>query len=248
MARIEWGKAPRPYTTGIDRGVLYPIGAAVAWNGLISIAEKVSDSKTVVYLDGQKIQHQPLTENYAVTLDAFTYPSEFEIYDGVDGFAMGQQLPRFGLSYRVRHGEGYRIHLVYNALAIATDKTWQTLSDSPTASLFSWDVYTLPNAYPEILPSAHVIVDTNVALPGTIAALEDKLYGTGIENPVMPSIEDLVDLFEANAEFIVVDHGDGTWTATGSDEQIQVHGDWTFDITVPTAIYISMTEYTLSSA
>lgn len=267
MPRINWdATGERFYEAGIDRGVLYTQGnAGVPWSGLISVSEKPSGGNAVsYYMDGQKYVNMSSNEEYAATIQAYTYPDEFEVCDGtalIDSqsaglFVLHQRRQPFSLAYRTMIGndtsetDAYKIHIVYNALAAPSDRSFATMTEAtPSTSNFSWDITATPQVVPGFRPSAHIVIDTRIAHPGAISDVEDILYGTDSTSARIPDLSELITVFQMNALFIVVDNGDGTWTATAPDDLgIIVFSDAdTFTITFSSAVPISGTEYTLSS-
>ena len=211
MAKLNWGAAgQRFYEAGVDRGVLYPAtGPGVAWNGLISVDENPNggDSKPY-YLDGVKYLNLAEDDEYAATIEAYTYPAEFAVCDGTAihrrGLLVTQQpRQRFGLSYRTMVGndikgadQGYKIHLVYNALAAPTSRSYGTTTDTPEAMTFTWDLTATPVFLLGRKPSAHIIIDTAAATPELITEVENLLYGTSISSPRLPTPTELVALFD----------------------------------------------------
>ena len=261
MARITWDDPGRRiYETGIDRGVLYPPGGSgVPWNGLTSVRIRPSGGDPQgYYLDGTKYLNVASPEEFAATITAFTYPDEFAVCDGTarvhSGLFITEQ-PRkpFGFSYRTRIGNdldnnyGYKIHIVYNALAAPSDKDFETKGSSADPTDFSWDITTKPPAFTGFRRSAHVEIDTRSANPSAISDLEDFLYGTEIQAASLPTLSQLVDIFEAYAILTVVDNGDGTFTVTGPDDAITMLDADTFQINWPSAVPIDADTYTLSS-
>ena len=211
MAKLNWGAAgQRFYETGVDRGVLYPNGGpGVAWNGLISVNEspKGGDSKSY-YLDGVKYLNLAEAEEYSATIEAYTYPAEFEVCDGTamhrKGMLVTQQpRQRFGLSYRTMVGndiegtdKGYKIHLVYNALAAPTSRSYGTTTNAMEAMTFTWDLTTTPVFLLGQKPSSHIVLDTATAPSELITQVENLLYGTAISAPRLPTPTELVLLFD----------------------------------------------------
>lgn len=252
-----WGiPEDRLFEAGVDRGVLYlSDGSAVPWNGLTSVKDAPTiDSDEIDYFDGQKFIRRQSSEGFAATIEALTYPSEFEGYDGVDGVMTQQRRKFFGFSYRTHIGNavtgelGYKIHLVYNALAQPSDKTYSSIGESVDVSALSWDITTLPIAIPGIKPSSHLVIDSTIALPRTMQALEDALYGTDDVDGTLPSPLDVLEIFESNATLRIIDNGDGTWTAeTDADDIITMLDDTTFQISWPSAVYIDTDTYQISS-
>lgn len=207
MAELTWdGSGERLYETGVNHGVLYvldPItgvyGDGVAWNGLISVAEKPSGAEpTPLYADNIKYLTLISAEEFGATIEAYTYPDEFAECDGSyessDGLFIGQQTrKKFGLVYKTLMGNdvagnslGYKLHIIYGALAAPSEKSYSTINDSPEAITFSWEITTSPVEITGFLPAAMLIVDSTKADPTKLAALEDTLFGTYLSDPTLP--------------------------------------------------------------
>lgn len=207
MAELTWdGSGERLYETGVNHGVLYvldPItgvyGDGVAWNGLISVAEKPSGAEpTPLYADNIKYLTLISAEEFGATIEAYTYPDEFAECDGSyessDGLFIGQQTrKKFGLVYKTLIGNdvagnslGYKLHIIYGALAAPSEKSYSTINDSPEAITFSWEITTSPVEITGFLPAAMLIVDSTKADPTKLAALEDTLFGTYLSDPTLP--------------------------------------------------------------
>lgn len=211
MTRLSWNSVgERRYETGVDRGVLYPLeGPGVPWNGLISVTESPDGGGAVAYyIDGFKYYNESAPEEFEGTIEAYTYPDEFAVCDGTaelyEGLFITQQ-PRvaFDMSYRTKVGNdfagqnfGYKIHLIYNALASPSNRNNETIDDSPDAMTFTWDITTSPILVPSRKPSAHFIVESTKAKAATLADLEDILYGTDILVPRMPRPDELITMFD----------------------------------------------------
>lgn len=196
MAMLVWDKTGEHlYETGIDRGVLYvqesgayPTG--VAWNGLISVSESPSGAEAnAVYADNIKYLSLMSAEEFGATIEAYTYPDEFMECDGsatlVTGVTVGQQSRKtFGMCYRTKLGNdvdldehGYKIHIIYGATASPSEKGYQTISDSPEAITFSWEVSTVPVNVTGMKPTASLVIDSTKADAAKLQALEKILYG-----------------------------------------------------------------------
>lgn len=213
---VEWDKVgERLYETGVDHGVLYlptPIGeytTGFAWNGLVSVTESPSGAEsTPQYADNIKYLNLTSAEEFGGTIEAFTYPEEFAKCDGTAspsvGLSIGQQnRSTFGLSYRTRVGNdvdgsdhGYKLHLIYGALAAPTEKAYATINDSPEAITFSWEISTTPVALPGFKPTATLTIDSTKVDAADLAALEVLLYGDGTAEPKLPLPAEVVTLFE----------------------------------------------------
>lgn len=209
MAKLVWDEVgKRIYETGVDKGVLYvqdeegAYGKGVAWNGLTAVNESPSGAEpTPLYADNIKYLELTSKEEYGATIEAYTYPDEFEACDGSAelgaGVVIGQQSRKvFGLCYRTVKGNdvknndyGYKIHLVYGCKAKPAQKNYQTINDSPEAITFSWEVSTTPVEVEGFKPTATVTIDSTKVTPEKLKAVEDALYGTESVEPklLLPS-------------------------------------------------------------
>lgn len=227
------------YDIGVDHAVLYPPNAAgVVWNGLISVDEDPDGSDVVTaYFDGVKYIRRIRPGNYQASISVYYWPDEFLQLDGRVLYFDGQQRSKFDMSWRTEIAPGeHRIHLLYGCLAAPTTQTHQTHGSTPSISDFSWT----------LSADTHLIVDTTLAHDGALVALLNAMYGNA-GTPTLPSVDDVVSIFEANALLRIVDNGDGTWTATDNGDYITMIDDTTFQIDAPTAIYISSDTYKISS-
>ena len=223
--RLTWDDAgSRIYEAGVDRGVFYPKnGIGVPWNGLTSVKEAVEgDGLVVAYVDGQKIVNQVELGQFSADISAFTYPNEMYPYDGFGTYFAGQPRPTFNLSYRSMIGSdteglsyGYRLHLIFNCLLQPTNRSNDSLNAGSDIQEFTWKLTTTPVVNPYNRPSSHFFIDSPNVEAGALAAVENMLYGQAGIEPAFPTIQQLIDIFEANAIFVVIDNGDGTATYTG---------------------------------
>jgi hypothetical protein len=214
MAEIKWdGVGDRIFETGVDHGVLYvrdDLGAypqGVAWNGLTTVTESPSGAEvTPQYADNMKYLNLQSAEEFGATIEAFMYPDEFAACDGTAEIAPGvfvgqQNRSTFGFSYRTKVGNdtkgqdyGYKLHLIYGALAAPTEKSYTTINESPEAMSFSWEVSTTAVDVPGFKPAAQVVIDSTVVPPEYLAAVEDILYGTTTGTPKLPTPTELIAL------------------------------------------------------
>lgn len=211
MARLVWGVAgSRGYETGVDRGVLYPPNSAIGvpWNGLTSVDEKPSGGEPQpFYLDGVKYLQIANGEEFAATLSAYSSPIEFGPCDGTSNIYAGlfiTQQPRkqFGLTYRSLRGNdvneagyGYKIHLVYNALAKPSTRSNSSIADTTEVMELSWDISTIPPAITGFKPSAHLVIDSVSTDPAHLTAIENILYGSDADNPRLPDVSEILTIF-----------------------------------------------------
>jgi hypothetical protein len=261
-----WGSVgDRFYEAGVDRGVLYPEGLmGVVWNGLISISESpTGGGARPYYLDGIKYASPSAQEEWGASIEAYTYPDEFELCDGTESMAQGlfinQQSRRsFGLSYRTRIGNdidgeshGYKLHLIYNAQADPTEKSYQSIGDASDPLTFNWQLSSRPVKFVDpafgVKYGSHLVLDSTKVYPWAMRAVEELLYGTLINEPRLPSPQELINLFVDNALLKITDNGDGTWTADGPDANITMVGEDEFQIDWPSAVFIDENNYKISS-
>lgn len=256
MAKLKWdANGERIYGAGVDRGVFFPsVGPGVAWSGLVSVEEVPSGKGEIVYfIDGEKKRNRITLDSFAAKIEAFTYPNEFDEYDGFDGMWTQQSRKAFNFSYRTLIGNdrgidhGYEIHLVYNAQASPTNRDYESNDETVDPMTFGWDISTKPEQITGYAPTSHFVINTTTAHSWTVAAIEDILYGSEGSSPRMPSIAEVIEVFESNAILRIIDHGDGTWTASGPDEYIQMVDTTTFEITYPTAEYLDSETYQITS-
>lgn len=252
MAKLSWdAPGERFFEAGVDRGVLYPrTGQGVAWNGLIAVTETpVGGEAKPFYLDGIKYENRTTAEEFAATIEAFTYPDEFAICDGTSSlttglFANQQYRQPFGLCYRTKIGNdvsgqdfGYKIHLVYNATASPTQRGNQTISDNPDAIQFNWSVTTIPVRVTGIKPTAHFIIDSTKTDPIVLAAVEALLYGSEENVPTLPTPDELVAIYldaEPPVAFVVTDIGSDMFRITGPAGMVDMLDATHYRLTAPT--------------
>ena len=197
MSKLVWDKTgERLYETGVKQGVLYPMDAkgtypkGVPWNGLTNVTESPSGAEaTALYADDIKYLNLMSNEEFGGTIEAYTYPDEFAECDGsasiATGVYIGQQARKtFGFCYRTTIGNdvesnahGYKLHLVYGALASPSEKAYATINDSPEAITFSWEFSTTPVNVTGFTPTASLTIESNKVDAEKLAALEKILYG-----------------------------------------------------------------------
>lgn len=211
MAKIVWDESgKRLYETGVKNGVLYiqdengAYNKGVAWNGLTAVTESPSGAEaTPLYADDIKYLELLSAEEFGATIEAYTYPEEFEACDGSaslgTGVTIGQQDRKtFGLCYRTVLGNdvksneyGYKLHLIYGAKAAPSEKGYQTINDSPEAITFSWEVTTTPVNVAGFKPTASVTIDSTKIKPEKLKTIEDMLYGTESVEAKLPLPDEL---------------------------------------------------------
>ena len=231
--KLVWDKTgERLYETGVSKGVVYPIQTGgvytkgVAWNGLSAVTESPSGAEaSPIYADNIKYLNLMSAEEFAATVEAYTYPDEFAECDGsaeiAEGVYAGQQNRKiFGLSYQTIIGNdvdsndhGYKLHLIYGGQAAPSEKAYSTVNDSPEPVALSWEVSTTPVEITKTIngkklkPTAHITIDSTKVDAEKLAALEEILYGKdptepegsdGVE-PRLPLPDEVITLMTATA-------------------------------------------------
>ena len=219
MAKLVWDKiGERFFETGVNKGVLYPQSAdgaypkGVAWNGLTAVTESPSGAEaTPLYADNIKYLNLMSAEEFGATVEAYTYPEEFAICNGevalTEGVTIGQQKrTAFGMAYQTKVGNdvdselGYKIHLIYGALAAPSEKAYATVNDSPEAITFSWEVSTTPVEVEGFKPTATLVVDSTKVDAEKLAALEAVLYGSESEEARLPLPSEVLKIINGTVE------------------------------------------------
>lgn len=261
MTALMWDEVgERVFQTGVDRGVLYiSDDPGVAWNGLVSVEESPNREIKAFHLDGIKFLDAHILGEFQGKLSAFTYPEEFEQVLGIvpddNGLFLYDQPPiSFGLTYRTLLGDdvsatdrGYRIHILYNLMANPDTQTYQTLGDTVTPSTFSWGLTGTPIIIPGYRPTMHVSIDSTRIDLESLTSLEETLYGTETTVPTLPTLVELLALSAELDTITITDNGDGTWTATGPPNLVEMIGEDVFQIEEVDAVYLDEDTYEVST-
>lgn len=219
MSKIVWDQTgEKLYETGVKNGVLYPQAEGgtypkgVAWNGLTAVTESPSGAEaTPLYADDIKYLNLISAEEFGATVEAYMYPDEFAECDGsaeiAPGVSIGQQARKaFGMSYKTVLGNdvdnndhGYKLHLIYGALAAPSEKGYATINDSPEAITFSWELTTTPVSVNGFKPTASITIDSTKVNAEKLKALEDILYGTEEVEARLPLPDEIATLMKTDA-------------------------------------------------
>ena len=216
--RLVWDAVgERLFETGVKQCVLYPIdkisgtyNKGVAWNGVTSVSESPSGAEaTDLYADDAKYLSLLSAETFGCTVEAYTYPEEFEACDGTaqltPGVTIGQQARSvFGLCYRTTVGNdvdgndhGYKLHIIYGCKATPSEKSYSSINDSPEAITFSWTVNTTPVSVEGFKPTASLVIDSTKVDKSKLSKLEDVLYGSELADPRLPLPNEIVGILTA---------------------------------------------------
>ena len=223
MAKLVWDEAGKHiYETGVSKGVLYVMSntpgtyeKGVAWNGLSSVSESPTGAEvSAIYADNIKYLNLMSREEFEGSIEAYTYPDEFMACDGsaspedAKGFVVGQQDRKtFAFCYQTKIGNdlnpeaGYKIHIIYGALASPSERSYETVNDSPEAMTFSWDITTTPVAVTGFKPTAHVELDSTKIDKTKLEKIEAKLYGTDEPSgePTLLMPDEIIGMLKAAA-------------------------------------------------
>lgn len=217
MFNLAWDETgEKTYETGVDRGVLYPVAAngtyplGVVWNGLTAVTESPSGAEpNPIYADNRKYLTMMSLEEFGASVEAYTYPKEFEVCDGSaeisPGIVIGQQSRKgFGLAYRTIIGNdtelenhGYKIHLIYGCMASPSEKNYQTIGETPEAINFSWELTTTPVPVPGFKPTASLTIDSRTLSPAQMLEIEEILYGSGPSTARLPLPSEIIAIMNA---------------------------------------------------
>lgn len=228
MSALTWGRVgTRRFESGVDRGVLYPpVGDGVAWSGLTSIVEKMRADVEGVYFDGMRIGNAITYGEFSADLSCITYPPEFDTLQGVGelrrGVMLGDQpLQTFGLCYRTMIGDdtkeevGYKLHIVYNLIAVPSEKTYTSQSDDPAIVEYGYALTAIPEEVSGFRPTAQIVIKSTDVYPWLLEELEAILYGSAESNPRLPPMRELIAWVKNWARVkITVNEAEGTWTAS----------------------------------
>lgn len=215
-AALKWDQTgERLFETGTKKGVVYPMDIngtypkGAAWNGLTAVTVSPSGAEAnPLYADDIKYLNLYSNEDIGATVEAYTYPDEYAECDGsaapVKGVTIGQQRRKmFGLSWVTSIGNdvdgvdhGYKIHLLYGAMASPSEKAYTTQSDSPEAITFSWELTTTPVEVPNHKPTAYITIDSTKVDKTKLQAFEKTLYGSEEADAMLPLPEAVLKAFQ----------------------------------------------------
>lgn len=217
MARLIWDEVgQRFFETGVKNGVLYvqnndgSYANGVVWNGLTAITESPSGAEeTPLYADDVKYLTLRSAEEFGATIEAFTYPEEFEQCDGsaqiAAGVTVGQQARKaFALCYRTAVGNdiqgqefSYKLHIIYGCTVAPSEKSYSTINDNPEAITFSWELSTVPVPVDGFKPTASLVIDANKVEPGKLQLIENALFGDAENEATLLLPNQIMELMKA---------------------------------------------------
>lgn len=213
--KLKWDQAgQREFESGVRQVALFPMGtdgyeAGVAWNGVTAINENPGGAdKTELYADDIKYAVMRSAETFAFTIEAYTYPDEWNECDGsieaADGVFLGQQSRKaFGLVYRTEIGDdqhpgmdkGYKLHIIYNSTASPSSRGYSTINENPDAISFSWEADSTPVECAGHKAVSTIVIDSTKANSTKLGQLEAILFGSGTTDAMLPDPDTVLGYF-----------------------------------------------------
>ena len=249
--RLQWdNNEDRLIQTGVDHGVLYPVGGKpVSWNGLTEVAVKRADPKLeTLYYEGQPFDILSSKMHNSFRISAYTYPDVFDYLTGFDQDLTGvlvdnQQSRYFHVSYRTQVGlDDYQIHLILNQKAIPQEVVYRTIQGSPEPSTFVWETVGVPMRIGEF-NTCRLVFDTRVLPEIMIKTLENYLYGTSKTEASVDHVRNYINYLQTKMKTMrITNNNDGTWTADVDDAVARLYGDY-FEFANTTARYLDTHTY-----
>lgn len=207
---IEWDKdGERFYESGVSNVALYVYdtetnwyGDGVAWNGVTSISDDPEGADANdLWADNIKYGTLRSAEKVNGSIEAYTYPEEFEACDGISTPVKGMKIrqqnrKKFALCYRTEVGSdadseaGFKLHFLYGLTASPSSKSHDTINDSPDAVTLSWDFESTPVAVvlggKNYKPTSAIEIDSRDVTAPQMTALLNVVYGTAAETGETP--------------------------------------------------------------
>lgn len=236
--KLKWDEPRVSY--GVDHGVIYPVNAeACVWNGLSAVLTNPTNTESASYFqDGQKYNESNPKAGTDFMVKAYTYPDEIDV---------AGPIRLRGMSWRRQTNVAYELHILYNLTMRMRDKFYETESDSFQPTLFDWDATSRPSFSSAMQATSHITIMAERTTPELLSSLEDLLYGTDVLPPTLPTLDEIVSIFEKQTVFIIIDHGDGTWTAIAPDSWIDMVSPTEFLIRTPSAFFLNEEQYRIRS-
>jgi len=217
MAKLVWDQTgERLYENGVRNVVLYPQASdgtypkGVAWNGITSFSQNPTGAEpNPLYADDIKYLNLISAEELEGSIEAYMYPPEFAKCNGEVEFAKGAYIGQqaripFGACYRTilgndtqLEGYGYKLHLIYGATVTPSERTYETINDSPDAMTMSWDYSTTPVNVNGHKPTASLEINSTLCDSTKLKALEGILYGSETAEARLPLPDEVFTLLGA---------------------------------------------------
>ena len=211
MTALVWDQVgERRYETGVDRGVLFTIdGDAFSWNGLTNVTEETGREVKAYWMDGIKYLEHHVPGAYSAKMEAYTYPDILDELMGIERYAPGvylhdQRAKSFHLSYRTGIGNdidqslGYKLHIIYNVMAVSSDFALSTIGENVEPVTFSWALSGTPPQMFGARPTSHISLNSRFIGAELLTSIETLLYGSADADSTLPSMVDLLTLIEGS--------------------------------------------------
>lgn len=202
----DWGQK-KEYQAGVSKVAIYiedssvttaghmPYSAPVAWDGVTAMNLAPSGAEiTKIYADNEKYLDLQGAEEFGFTIEAYTYPEEFNacngeeaLGDNIAAYVAQQVRKKFCLTFRTELGTDtkaagasdgdYYLHIIYNATAQPSASDFATISDSPEAATMSWECSCSNAPVENKKGTAHIKVKCTSANKDQVFELLKALYG-----------------------------------------------------------------------
>lgn len=230
MSKLVWDAATTHfYQTGCKHGVLYKqdssgaYPAGVAWNGLtaVTVSPEGADA-TEIYADDIKYLTLRSAENIKATIEALYSPPEFDECDGSVELATGMKIAQqarkaFGFAWETVKGNetelndyGRILHILYGCTVAPSEKSYQTINDSPEVMNLSWEIDTVPAAVTGHKATAYVELDLSLMSPAQVAAVEAALFGADAHEAIAATYKKATGTYQATGVDYYTRSGEGT--------------------------------------
>lgn len=240
MSRITWDDLlSRFYQVGVSHGVIFDSDSnGFPWNGLIGVSESSSGFEDApVYIDGIKMVNRRRFGDFVASIDVI----------GTDTDISSLLRNTFSFCYRVEDVDNYEIHLVYNARAVANERSFKSISALPEMTNLSLAVSTIPQVVDHDRRTSHLVINSRIARSDALAAFEKVIYGDEENNSHLPSPDEVLEIFESHAILRVTDLRNGYFEISGPDEAVYENEDGSWTIDWPSVIQVHDTVYQISS-
>lgn len=227
---------------GVDRGFIFFEDTGIPWRGITSVEEDEEDHTIErLYIDGRKVAHRNVGGVYTAKVTSYDDPfNRVDIFEDEVGFSYRER-------YEVDGEEFYRLHLVHAGTVQHLGTKRESVNATPTPNTMSWDISTRPVRLGAGFYGSHLILDSSEIYDWILRDIENVLYGwLPNTTPRIPDIEEIYEIF-ATMNLVIIDHGDGTWSAVGHHTMIQMLDTTEFQITTPTAEMLTEYEYSIES-
>lgn len=206
-------EARRAYQ-GVDRGfIFFESTTGIPWRGIqdIDVSEDGASIESY-YVDGKKIGQRYYKGQFRASITSLDDPSvHMSDKDVVYGFSYRE-------TYLIGNVEHYRLHIVHDVTIRFIDSIRETINPTdPDATTYAWEIDSLDTDLRDDVFGSHLILDSSQIYPWTIRDIETIMYKEGR----LPSVDEMIEIFGL-MNLLIIDHGDGTWTAVGHESMMNM--------------------------